>query len=823
MTDSHQDIQRIQLEHKADLYRHKAPEFAHWAAGYGVIKHQAQTQVRVYELIDMLAVEGLITDKSHAYKLLSAADRVASAAMWLVVHMSYTRRIFLDGRDLRSFDFKPQPKGFLGGALNMVPAYVGYMAINALSGITRSWVMEQGHCVAAIDAVNVLLGNLKPAQAERYQMTEEGLSKLAADFYACELTPEGIQKLPISSRVSVHTAGGMSEGGYLGVTGLQYMHQPLPGERLVAFLSDGAFEEQRGSDWAPRWWRAEDTGLVMPVMIANGRRIDQCTTTALSGECSWLEQYLWHQHYDPLIIDGTDPAAFAWSLYEMEQRLGTRGEALLHGKGRYPVRLPYTIAVTTKGYGFAGAGTSRAHTSPLEHNPAKDAEGVSEFNTSARRLWVPLVELLQSIALLNNHELTERPREADSNTLQMPIKVVMPELFWLQNLEAEKSSVAAFDLSFAHLAKINPQLRVRVGNPDQLQANHLYQTLDFLRHRVCDPHPGQPEAVNGSVITALNEEAVVSAALANAKGLNLVVSYEAFATKMLGILRQMLTFNRRKKQADMPIHELSMGLLLTSLVWENGEHEHSHQDPTFVDALINEPADIARVVFPLDWNCALATLEQLFQSHGQLWTMVMAKTLQPQYLSMNQACQLVSDGAICLKGNADESLQLVAIGSFQLAEIMKASVRLATASIEHSVVYIFEPGRLREGRDRWEKKHQLSAEYVQRIFGSLPEYRLFVVHGHPEPWLAVLRTLDLGPERTRALGYINHGGTLDTPGMLFANKTSWAHILFTLIGMMDLNVHDLLSADEVLAVQGRGNPKLITDPAIHDHSLPQED
>jgi hypothetical protein len=63
---------------------------------------------------------------------------------------------------------------------------------------------------------------------------------------------------------------------------------PLPGERLVVFLSDGAFEEQRGGDWAPRWWRAEDSGLVAPIMIANGRRIDQRTTMAQQGGVDWL-------------------------------------------------------------------------------------------------------------------------------------------------------------------------------------------------------------------------------------------------------------------------------------------------------------------------------------------------------------------------------------------------------------------------------------------------------------------------------------------------------------------------------------------------------
>jgi len=59
-----------------------------------------------------------------------------------------------------------------GLALNMVPAYVGYMTINAITGITRSWIMGQGHCVAAVDTVNLLLNNMTPAHAERYSLTE---------------------------------------------------------------------------------------------------------------------------------------------------------------------------------------------------------------------------------------------------------------------------------------------------------------------------------------------------------------------------------------------------------------------------------------------------------------------------------------------------------------------------------------------------------------------------------------------------------------------------------------------------------------------------
>src|SRR4030067_1183809 len=79
-------------------------------------------------------------------------------------------------RVLAPEDFKPQPEGHTGGALNMLPAYAGYMAVNAITGQTRSWIMGQGHCVAAIDTVNFLLDNMTPAHAERYSLTDEGVT-----------------------------------------------------------------------------------------------------------------------------------------------------------------------------------------------------------------------------------------------------------------------------------------------------------------------------------------------------------------------------------------------------------------------------------------------------------------------------------------------------------------------------------------------------------------------------------------------------------------------------------------------------------------------
>ena len=134
-----------------------------------------------------------------------------------------------------------------------------------------------------IEAVNALTGDVSPAQQGRYDRSAAGLARLCQDFYSYETDDTGLPAAPLGSHAGPNTAGAISEGGYLGFAELQYIHMPLPGESLVAFLSDGAFEEQRGSDWAPRWWRAEDCGIAIPVMILNGRRIEQRTQISGGG------------------------------------------------------------------------------------------------------------------------------------------------------------------------------------------------------------------------------------------------------------------------------------------------------------------------------------------------------------------------------------------------------------------------------------------------------------------------------------------------------------------------------------------------------------
>lgn len=800
--------------------------FTRWARGYGLIRHTAATRARIRKAVARLDARGQRGDGADPWEVLHALDRVTSAAMWLVVHETYAQNVYLDGRPLATADFKLQPEGHTGGALNMVPAYAAYLAANALTGTTRAWLMGQGHCVAAVDSVNLLVANMTPAHAARYSVSDAGLTRYVRDFYSYRLGDDGRQDSPLGSHVNAHTAGGLSEGGYLGFAELQYVHMPLPGERLVAFLSDGAFEEQRGSDWAPRWWRAEDCGLVAPIMIKNGRRIDQRTTMSQQGGAEWFARHLRLNGFDPLVFDGRDPAAFVWAILEAEHRLETAADAVRTGPRRYPVPLPYGVAVAPKGFGFPGAGTNLAHNLPLMANPRTDAGAARRFNQGARRLWVPPGELGAATGSLQQHAASGRARERDHPLAhrEVALREVPPPPFRTVDAAARveptawttASPMRAVDGMFAAIVRANPHLRPRVGNPDEMRSNRLIETLELLKFRVTDPEPTVPESVHGAVITALNEEAVASAALANKGGISLIHTYEAFGTKMHGALRQEVIFAVHCAEAGRPQRWLSIPLVLTSHTWENGKNEQSHQDPGLAEAMLGELSHVSRVVFPADFNTAAAVIERLYQTQGQFWTLVAPKAdVIPDLFTPAEARRMMDDGGLRLDwaGHAADRAELVlaAVGAYQLGEVLRASRRLASREVPHTVVYILEPGRFRAPRRAAERDHQAPPDVRAALFPDRPPCRLLVTHTRPEPMLGLLDPLH-APARSAVLGYVSEGGTYDTPGLLFVNRSSWAHVAAEAARLLGIERDRVLEPAERDALDGRRSPQGVIVP-----------
>src|SRR3546814_4288252 len=91
---------------------------------------------------------------------------------------------------------------------------------------------------------------------------------------------------------------------------------------------------------------------------------------------------------------------------------------------------------------------------------------------------------------------------------------------------------------------------------------------------------------------------------------------------------------------------------------------------------------------------------------------------------------------------------------------------------------------------------------VQALF-PVSRPRVFVTHTRPEPFLGALRRLDTGPATTAALGFVNRGGTLDVPGLLFANRSTWAHVVDAAAHVLGQSRGSLLSDAELAAVDGQ--------------------
>jgi phosphoketolase len=373
------------------------------------------------------------------------------------------------------------------------------------------------------------------------------------------------------------------------------------------------------------------------------------------------------------------------------------------------------------------------------------------------------------------------------------------------------SPMTAIDETFLATVRANPGLRPRVGNPDEMKSNRMLATLDALKFRVTAPEAGIPEAVDGAVITALNEEAVVCAALGNKGGLNLVVTYEAFAPKMLGALRQEIIWSEHAARAGHPPGWLSVPLVLTSHTWENAKNEQSHQDPVMAEALLGELSHVSRVVFPPDANTAAAVLRAVYATQGQVWTLVVPKATRiPDLFTASDAAELLAHGAIALPwaGHrpADARVILTAIGAYQLGVVLRAAERLAARDVAHAVVAMQEPGRFRRPRSEREAAYVTSREIADALYPAGVPARVFVTHTRPEPMLGVLAPLVTGAS-TAGLGYIAAGGTLGLNELLFVNASSWMHVVDAVARLLGIDRPKLLTDEEIAALERRRSPE----------------
>jgi phosphoketolase len=235
------------------------------------------------------------------------------------------------------------------------------------------------------------------------------------------------------------------------------------------------------------------------------------------------------------------------------------------------------------------------------------------------------------------------------------------------------------------------------------------------------------------------------------------------------------------------------------------------------ESMLGEPSHVSRVVFPADFNSAAATVEALYQTRGQIWTLVVPKVETPSLFNASEARRLVADGAVAIEWAGHETgragLILAAVGAYQLREVLAASRRLAERALPHGVVYILEPGRFRIPRGKEEEAHLAPASVRETLFPDAAARRILVTHTRPEPMMGLLAPFR-STSATAGLGYINQGGTYDTPGLLFVNRSSWAHCVSEAARLVGHEPEDFLTELELRALAGQISPHGIVIPEI---------
>jgi phosphoketolase len=278
---------------------------------------------------------------------------------------------------------------------------------------------------------------------------------------------------------------------------------------------------------------------------------------------------------------------------------------------------------------------------------------------------------------------------------------------------------------------------------------------------------------------------------------------------MLGAIRQEIIWSDHLVSQNREPGWISVPLILTSHTYENGKNERSHQDTTMCEALLGEPSHVSRVLFPADYNTAVASLDYCYRTKGKIFTLVVSKEKTPDLFSEKQATQLIQNGVISLDWQGESNnpkIILTAIGLYQLHQIMRAASRLHDRGISVKINYLIDPGRFRDPRGKHESAIQTSENIRNEYFPPEIKARIFVCHAKPDVMSGILRPLDTG-KSTIFLGYTNHGGTLDTEGMLFVNRQSWAHIIFACANSLQIDAAQLLEPIEIQALNGKICPQ----------------
>jgi xylulose-5-phosphate/fructose-6-phosphate phosphoketolase len=695
-----------------------------------------------------------VETKALSPELLRKMDAYWRAANYLSVGQIYLYDNPLLKRPLALADVKHLLLGHWGTTPGQNFIYVHLNRVIKKYDLDMIYVCGPGHGGPAVVGNTYLEGTYSEIYPNISQ-DEAGLQKLFLQFSF----PGGIP-----SHASPECPGSIHEGGELGYS-LSHSFGAVfdnPDLTVACVVGDGEAETgPLATAWhSNKFLDPATDGAVLPILHLNGYKIANPTVFARI-EPEELDQFFRGCGWIPYYVEGHEPAlmheAMAATLDQaVEEIKRIQHDARMNGNTMRP-RWPMVVLKSPKGWtgpkwvdGVQIEGTFRAHQVPLS-DPATHPEHLQILEDWLRsyrpedlfdesgRLKPELAEL----APKGERRMGSNPHANGGLLLR---DLVMPDFRDYAVTVPSPGSVTAADthelgVFLRDVVKLNREQRnFRIFGPDETLSNRLNAVFDETSRQWDARTQDNDEflALQGRVMEMLSEhqcEGWLEGYLLTGRH-GLFNCYEAF----IHIIDSM--FNQHAKwlkvTAELPWRRkiASLNYLLASHVWQQMHNGFTHQDPGFIDHVVNKKASVVRVYLPPDANCLLSVWDHCLRSRHYVNVVIAGKYQAPQWLTMDAAVKHCTEGiGVWSWASNDQGLEpdvvMACCGDVPTLETL-AAVSILREHLPELRVRVVNVVDLMKLQPQAEHPHGLSDEAFDALFTKNKPV-IFAFHAYP--WL----------------------------------------------------------------------------------------
>jgi len=686
---------------------------------------------------------------------LHKTDAFWRACNYLILGMLYLQDNPLLREPLKTEHIKNRLLGHWGSSPGLAFIYIHLMRQIKKYDLDMIFLAGPGHGAPGVLAPIYLEGTYSEFYPEKGE-DEDGLREFFKQF-----------SFPgrIGSHCTPETPGSIHEGGELGYVLSHACGAAFDNPELIVAATVGDGESETGplaTSWhVNKFLNPIRDGAVLPILHLNGYKINNPTLLARIPHQE-LEQLLRGYGWSPCFVEGSDHETMHQAMAATTEHCVTeirkiREQARSTGIADRP-RWPMIVLRSPKGWtspasvgGHRLEGFWRAHQIPMA-DVKKNPDRLHELEAWMRsykpeELFDQSGKLradLKALAPSGTKRMGSNPH-ANGGSLKRDLR--MPE-FRNYKIEFEKPGVTMAENTRPLGAFLRDVMKANMNNfrvfgPDENTSNKLdliYETSKkcWVEQFFPEDLDGGELARDGRVIEMLSEhtmEGMLEGYLLSGRH-GFFSTYESF----VHVIDSM--FNQHAKWLsicnNLPWREniASLNLLITSTVWRQDHNGFTHQDPGFLDLVLNKSAEVTRIYLPPDVNSLLSVADHCLRSENYVNVIVCDKQMHLQYLNMDQAIIHCTKGIgmwekACNDQGVEPDLVIASAGDIPTQEALAAIALLRAEFPELKIRYV-NVVDLFKLQPNTEHPHGLSDRDFDSLF-TTEKPVLFNFHGYP--WL----------------------------------------------------------------------------------------